>query len=137
MSVFFNFGEIEKYNSIVPKGHRNYSFFSFKSSIFIKTEETLRQSARGGSPTATSLPRKGGLRRFPFIGGTHPLARKSVPYGAPSHAPFCQKGVPSEARRGIYEVQHGAVRVQTKQIINGERIKALPGGLIRCARDMK
>ena len=64
MSVFFNFGEIEKCNSIVPKGHRNYSFFSFKSSIFIKMRETLRQSARGGSPTATSLLRKGGLREL-------------------------------------------------------------------------
>ena len=45
MSVFFNFEEIEKCNSIVPKGHRNYSFFSFKSSIFIKTRETLRRCA--------------------------------------------------------------------------------------------
>ena len=64
MSVFFNFGEIEKCNSIVPKGHRKYSFFSFKSSIFIKTGETLRRPARGGSPDATSLMRKGGLREI-------------------------------------------------------------------------
>ena len=54
----------EKCNSIVPKGRRNYSCFSFKSSIFIKTGETLRQSARGGSPTATSLLRKGGFREL-------------------------------------------------------------------------
>ena len=40
MSVFFNFSEIEKCNSIVPKGHRNYSFFSFKSSIFIPNERS-------------------------------------------------------------------------------------------------
>ena len=50
--------------------------------IPVQRGETLRQSARVGSPTATSLLRKGGLRRLAVIGGTHPLARKSVPYGA-------------------------------------------------------